>query len=76
MLSLDNLLARKGIFQWLALNPLPDDKIVDLSKLKAIADDHLNVGHMMKFVLDRMKKKNIAGKGENADNHHFLIFPQ
>ena len=42
--------------------------------MKAFADDKLNVGKMMISVLDRVE--NIVGKGENAGDQHFLLFPQ
>ena len=53
---------------------LPNNKILDWSKLKAFADDKINVTKELKFVLG--KEKNILGKGENAGNQHFLLFPQ
>ena len=53
-------------------NPLPDDKILPLSKLKAIADDYLNFGQNIKFVSHRVG--NIAGKGENSGYQLFLPF--
>ena len=45
-------------------NPLPNDKILDLSKLKAFADDKINVTQKFNFVFERIE--NIVGKGENA----------
>ena len=45
------------------LNSLPNDKSVDLSKLKALADDQSNVTQKLKFALGRIE--NIVGKGEN-----------
>ena len=57
----------------LPVNPLPNDKILDLSKLKAFVDNKINVTEKLIFVLGRME--NIAGKGENAGNQHFLLFP-
>ena len=56
------------------LNSLPNDKILDWSKLKALADDNINLAEKLKFVLERVE--NIAGKGENAGYQHFLLFPQ
>ena len=47
---------------------------MDLSKLKASADDNLNVTQKLKFALGRVE--NIVGKGENAGYQHFLLFPQ
>ena len=46
------------------LNSLPKDKILDRSKLKAFADDKINVNQKLKF--DLGKVENIVGKGENA----------
>ena len=34
----------------------------------------INVTQTMKFVFGRVE--NIVGKGENAGNQHFLLFPQ
>ena len=56
------------------LNSLPNDKFLDWSKLKAFADNNINVTKKLKFVLERVE--NIVGKGENAGNQHFLLFPQ
>ena len=56
------------------VNFLPNDKILDLSKLNALADDNLNANNKLKFGLERVE--NIAGKGENAGYQHFLLFPQ
>ena len=50
------------------LNSLPNDKILDVTKLKAFATQ------MMISVFDRLKI--IVGKGENADYQHFLLCPQ
>ena len=59
---------------WVDINHLPNDKILDVTKLKAFADDKMNVAQMMISVFDRME--NIVGKGENAGYQHFLLFPQ
>ena len=53
---------------------LPNNKILDWSKLKAFADDKIDVTEKFKFVLGRVG--NIVGKGENAGYQHFLVFPQ
>ena len=45
---------------------------MDWSKLKASADDKINVTEKLKFVLERVE--NIEGKGENAGFQHFLLF--
>ena len=54
------------------VNPLPDDKILLLSKLKAFADN-LIVAEMVQFFCDRVR--NIVGKGENAGYQRFLLCP-
>ena len=59
------------------LNSLPRDKILDCTdctKLKAFADDKINVAEIMISLSDRVE--NIVGKGENAGFKHFLLFPQ
>ena len=55
-------------------NSLPNDKILDWSKLKGFADDKINVIQKLKFVVGLLE--NIVGKGENAGYQHFLLFPQ
>ena len=55
-------------------NSLPNNKILDVTKLRAIAGDKINVAQMMISVFDRVA--NIVGKGENAGYQHFLLFPQ
>ena len=49
-----------------------NNKVLDKSKLKAFADDKINVTEKLKFVLQRVKKH--MGKGENAGDQHFLLF--
>ena len=38
-------------------NSLPNDKFLDWSKLKALADDKINVAEKLKFVLGRIERK-------------------
>ena len=45
---------------------LPNNKILDLSKFKAFADNNLPVAKIAKFVSDWVE--NIVGEGENAGN--------
>ena len=52
---------------------LSDDKILDLSTLKAFADNKINVAEKFKFVFGRVE--NIVEERENAGYHHFLLFP-
>ena len=54
--------------------PLPDNKILGLPKLKAFADDKLNVTQNVNVVFHRIQ--NIMGKEENAGYQHFFLFPQ
>ena len=51
---------------WKNPNPLPKDKILDLSKFQL---------KKLEFVLGRALE-NIVGKGENAGYQHCLLFPQ
>ena len=44
------------------------------SNFKAFADDKISVNKELKFVFGRVE--NIVGKGENAGNQHFFLFPQ
>ena len=57
-----------------ALNSIPHNIILDLSKLKAFADDKTNMAEKLKFILEGVE--NIVGKGENAGYHHFHLFQQ
>ena len=52
------------------INPLPDEKILGLPKLKAFEDDKLDVTQNVKVVFDRIE--NIVGKEENAG----YLFPK
>ena len=54
------------------VNPLPNGKILDVTKLKAFADDKLNFAEVTVSVFDRVEKT--VGKGENAGYQHFLHF--
>ena len=54
-------------------NSLPNDKILDWSTLKALADAKIDVAEMIISLYDRVE--NIMGKGENAGYQHFLLFP-
>ena len=56
------------------LNLLPKNKIFDVTKLKAFADEKLNVAKMTISLFYRVR--NTVEKGENADYQHFLLFPQ
>ena len=56
------------------VNSVPNNKLLDSSKLKAFADNKINVTEKLKFVSGRVE--NIVGKGENGGYQHFLLFPQ
>ena len=64
----------KGLIDCMVFKSLPNDKILDWSKLKALADDKINAIKPLKFVLGRLEK--IVGNGQNAGYQHFLLFPQ
>ena len=56
------------------LNSLPNNNILDVTKLKAFVDNKLNDAEMMIFLYYRVE--NTVGKGGNTDYQHFLLFPQ
>ena len=58
----------------MGLNSLPNDKILDLSKLKAFAEDKIDVVEMMISLLNRVE--NTVGKGEHVGNQHVLLLQQ
>ena len=55
-------------------NSLTDDKFFYQFSLKEFYQDRINLTEKFNFVL--VKVENIVGKGENAGNQHFLLFPQ
>ena len=56
------------------IKPLPSGKFFYVTKLKAFADNKLYVAKVTMSLFDRVE--NAVGKGENAGNQHFLLFPQ
>ena len=56
------------------INSLANDKMLDMSKFKAFADEKSNGAKMAKFVCNRVE--NIVGKAGNAGYQYFLLFPQ
>ena len=58
----------------LPVNSVPHNKILDVTKLKAFADDKLNIVKMAISLFDKVE--NTVGKGENTGYQHFLLFPQ
>ena len=59
------------LFHLRGVNSLPNKKILDWSKLKAFADNIMNLNEKLKLVLGRIE--NIVEKGENAGYQHFLL---
>ena len=51
-----------------------NDKILDWSKLKAFADNKMNLPEKLKPGLGQVE--NIVGKGQSAGYQHFLLFLQ
>ena len=47
---------------------------LDWTKMKAFADDNINVIKNLKLLRGRVE--NILGKGENTGYQHFLLFPK
>ena len=57
------------VFRLTMVNPFPHDKILDQTKLKAFADNKLNVTKVIISVFDRVE--NVVGKGEIACTSNF-----
>ena len=53
---------------------LPNNKFLDVTKLKAFADNNFNIPKMTISLCDRAENK--VDKVENAGYQHFLLFPQ
>ena len=56
------------------INPIPDDKILDWSKLKQFARDSFEFEENGRKLSRRVE--NTVGKGEIARYEQFLLFPQ
>ena len=54
------------------VNPLPDNKSLASSKLKAFSGENFKFAYMVQFFFDRVEKN--VGKGGNAGCQHFLSF--
>ena len=67
---------RKYMFEWWpgkkGLDFLPNNKILDQSKLKAFAGDKINFTKKLKFALKRVE--NIVGRRGNTGFQYFLLF--
>ena len=55
---------------------LPNNKILDLSKLKANADEKIPVNLIEKLKPEFGRVENIVGKSGNVGYQHFLLFLQ
>ena len=55
------------------LSSVPNNKILDVTRLKAFADDKINVAQIMISVFDWVE--NIVGKEENAGFHNVFKRP-
>ena len=55
--------ARLQLHSLKIFNPLPNSKILDVTKFKAFADNKFNIVRMIITLLDRVE--NTVGKGEN-----------
>ena len=64
----ERILAKQGI------NSSPNDKISYRSKLKALADNKINLNEKLKLFYGWLES--IVGIGENAGFQHILLFPQ
>ena len=56
---------------WQRVKFLLNGDFLDTSKLKAFANNKINVTEKLKFVLGRIE--NIVGKGVNATHQHYLL---
>ena len=61
------------LFQTERVNPLPDDKILDWSKIKQFADDNFELDENSRKLSKRVE--NTVGKGEIDRYEQFLLFP-
>ena len=59
---------------WQQVNSIPNKKILDCSKFKAVADDKMNVTQILNFFLGKVKIT--LEKEENAGHQHFLLSPK
>ena len=59
---------------FMVVNSLKSNKILHWTKLKAFADNNLNMAQTNEFVLDSVE--NILRKGENHAYQHVLLVPE
>ena len=53
---------------------LSNNKSLDWTELKACANNTVTITKVIIFLYNRVE--NSVGKGENAGDHHFFLFPQ
>ena len=63
-----------GCHEHQTFNPFPNDKILDWSKLKELADDYFEFDENGGKFSERVE--NTVGKGEIARYDQFLLFPR
>ena len=66
------LQTHKNWIVWERVNPFPNNKFLDWSRLRAFADKKINVTQKFNFVFRRVE--NFVGKEENAGYQHFSPF--
>ena len=74
MFSKDRQQILSGDKFWAFFNPLPNDKILDRSKLTEFADDNFKVDENGRKFSKWIKIT--VGNGEIARDEQFLLFPQ
>ena len=73
-MNFELFVSRFVICRCFQFNPLPDNKILDRSKLKQSADDNSRFDENSRKFSKRVE--NNVGKGEIAHYEQFLLFPQ
>ena len=68
-----HLHSKSTCFSEIGINPLPDNKILDWSKLKQFADGNYKLYENGRKFSKRVE--NTVGKGEIARYEQFLLFP-
>ena len=62
----------KGVVVWEWVNPLPNDKILDITKLKTFADNKSDIAKMTVSLYDRVDN---SGKRRKCWSPAFSLFP-
>ena len=69
-----NMRSTCNILHYHRISSIPQDKISDLTKLKALTDDTISVTIVTILAFDEMEK--IVGKRRKCCNQHLLLFLQ